>query len=85
MRLLIVEDNERFAEFVKIGLASSEFTVDAVATATNGNAAFLTVNFDAIILDLGLPDADCLTLLKTRRDQGDNTPVLILTSRDGVD
>jgi len=41
--------------------------------------------YDVIILDLGLPDADGLTLLKTWRDQGDSTPVLILTARDGVD
>ena len=85
MRLLLVEDHERFAEFVKSGLENDGFTVDTVATAANGDAAFSTVKYDAIVLDLGLPDADGLTLLKAWRDQGDSTPVLILTARDGVD
>ena len=49
-----------------------------MATAANWDAAISTVKYDLIILDLGLPDADGLTLLKTWRDQGDSTPVLIL-------
>ncbi len=85
MRLLLVEDHERFAEFVKSGLEREGFTVDAVATAGNADAAFAAVSYDAVVLDLGLPDADGLSLLKSWRDQGSSTPVLILTARDGVD
>lgn len=85
MRLLLVEDHERFAEFVKTGLEKEGFTVDAVTSAANADAAFAAVAYDTVILDLGLPDADGLTVLKAWRDQGSNTPVLILTARDGVD
>ena len=85
MRLLLVEDHERFAEFIKSGLEREGFTVDAVAYAADADAAFSAVPYDIVILDLGLPDADGLTLLKNWRDQGSSTPVLILTARDGVD
>lgn len=85
MRLLLVEDHERFAEFVKASLEREGFTVDAVTTAANADAAFTAVSYDIVILDLGLPDADGLTILKAWRDQGNSTPVLILTARDGVD
>lgn len=85
MRLLLVEDHERFAAFIKTGLEKEGFTVDAVTTAGNADAAFAAVTYDAVVLDLGLPDADGLTVLKAWRDQGSSTPVLILTARDGVD
>ena len=85
MRILVVEDHERFAGFIKTGLDKEGFTVDLTMTAAEGDAAFAAVKYDAVVLDLGLPDADGLTLLKDWRDQGSNTPVLILTARDGVD
>lgn len=85
MRLLFVEDHGRFAKFVKDGLEKEGFTVDHVNTVGAGQAATSTVKYDAIILDLGLPDADGLTLLRSWRDEGDETPVLILTARDGID
>ncbi|MCH7937184.1 MAG: response regulator transcription factor [Proteobacteria bacterium] len=85
MRLLLIEDHERFANFVKDGLEKEGFTVDAVDTGGSGEDARATVQYDAIILDLGLPDTDGLNLLRSWRDAGDKTPVLILTARDGVD
>lgn len=85
MRLLLVEDHERFAAFVKEGLENGGFTVDAVPTAGDGDAAIETVNYDAVILDLGLPDRDGLEILKKWRDDGNETPVLILTGRDAVE
>jgi len=85
MRILLVEDHVRFAEFTKNGLNGEGFTVDVVTSAGSADAAFSAVNFDAVVLDLGLPDTDGLTLLKSWRSRGDDTPVLILTARDGVD
>ena len=85
MRLLLVEDHERFAEFIRLSIEKEGFTVDAVHNAEDAEAAFSTVSYDAILLDLGLPDADGLDLLKSWRDRGDETPVLIITARDGVD
>lgn len=85
MRLLLIEDHERFSKFVKDGLEKEGFTVDAFDTAGGGDDALATVQYEAIILDLGLPDADGLTLLREWRERGDETPVLILTARDGID
>ena len=64
MRLLLVEDNERFAAFVKEGLEAGGFTVDVVYNAEDGDAAVDTVDYDAIVLDLGLPDMDGIDVLK---------------------
>jgi len=85
MRLLLVEDHERFAEFIRLSIEKEGFTIDTVHNAEDAEAAFSTVSYDAILLDLGLPDADGLDLLKSWRDRGDETPVLIITARDGVD
>ena len=85
MRLLLIEDHQRFANFVKDGLEKEGFTVDCVNTAATGEAAQASVRYDAIVLDLGLPDLDGLELLRSWRDGGSETPVLILTARDGID
>jgi DNA-binding response OmpR family regulator len=85
MRILVVEDHERFAGFIKTGLEKEGFTVDIALTGAEGDAAFTAVTYDVVVLDLGLPDADGLSLLKDWRDQGSAVPVLILTARDGVE
>lgn len=85
MRLLLIEDHERFSEFVKMNLEKEGFAVDVVYNAGDGEAALAAVDYDAILLDLGLPDFDGLDLLKTWRAAGNETPVLIITARDGVD
>jgi len=85
MRLLLIEDHQRFANFVKEGLEKEGFTVDCVDTGATGEAEQAAVQYDAIILDLGLPDQDGLELLKSWRDDGRETPVLFLTARDGID
>lgn len=85
MRLLLVEDNKRLAETTKQGLEKEAFTIDWFATLGEANAALETVSYDAVILDLGLPDGDGLQLLKKLRRGGSSTPVMILTARDGVD
>ncbi len=85
MRLLLVEDHARFAHFVREGLEKEGFTVDLVETGAAADAAVSAVRYDAIILDLGLPDEDGVDVLKGWRDRGEETPVLILTARDGVE
>lgn len=84
MRLLLVEDNDRLSEFLEKGLADAGFAVDRAGTLAEAAASLDASRFDAVILDLGLPDGDGLTLLKSRRAGGDRTPMLILTARDGV-
>ncbi|MBT3306603.1 MAG: response regulator transcription factor [Alphaproteobacteria bacterium] len=85
MRILLIEDHERFAGFVKESLAKEGFTVDVVNTGAAGQDAVSSVKYDAVVLDLGLPDVDGLDLLKSWRDKGDETPVLILSARDGTE
>lgn len=85
MRLLLVEDHNRFAESIKVGLENQAFAVDMVDSGAGADAAVASIQYDAIILDLGLPDTDGLTLLKQWRERGNVVPVLILTARDGLD
>ena len=85
MRLLLVEDHSSFAKYIKKELGKEGFTVDCVGTIGDGDAALTAVNYDAVILDRGLPDGDGLDLVRKLRDNSDATPVLVLTARDSVD
>ena len=84
MRLLIIEDNQRLAEFMAKALRAEGFTLDLVQLADEAEAALATTRYDSVVLDLGLPDADGMDLLKKLRARDDPTPVLILTARDGL-
>jgi DNA-binding response OmpR family regulator len=81
VRLLLVEDNDRLAQFVVKGLSDAGFAIDRVARLADASVALSTGRFDAIVLDLGLPDGDGSDWLKSRRAAGDQTPVLMLTAR----
>jgi DNA-binding response OmpR family regulator len=81
MRALIVEDDARIAEDLSRALASSGFRVERVA---DGETAWFqggTESYDLIVLDLGLPKLDGLSVLKRWRAEGVTSPVLILTAR----
>lgn len=85
MRLLVIEDNVRLREFLADGLGGSGFSIDSVETAGDAREALSTTRYAAIILDLGLPDGDGLSILREARRRKDSTPVIILTARSGVD
>lgn len=85
MRLLIVEDETRIAELVKAGLARAGFAVDVVRLCADARAALSVTRYDAVVVDLGLPDGDGLDLLRELRTKGNQTPVLVLTARDAVE
>lgn len=85
MKLLLIEDNGRLAEAMAAGLRAQGFTIDVAATASEGLAAWRSVVFDAVILDLMLPDRPGLQALVEMRNQGVATPVLILTALDAVE
>jgi DNA-binding response OmpR family regulator len=85
MRVLLIEDDELIAHGILAGLRAHGLTVDAVATAARAEAALSTVGWDVIILDLGLPDEDGMSLLQRLRAGGMTLPVLILTARDAVE
>jgi DNA-binding response OmpR family regulator len=85
MRILLFEDHNRLANSIVKGLAGRGFGVDAFSTAHDGLNAFKSIAYDAIILDLGLPDRDGLDVVHELRDNNSSAPILILTARDGVD
>jgi two-component system response regulator QseB len=82
MRVLSVEDDDVLALLIQVGLKPLGFAVDRVATAEDCFAALSTVAYDIVILDLTLPDADGITLLRQMRARLDATPVLILSARN---
>ncbi|MEO8756589.1 MAG: response regulator transcription factor [Devosia sp.] len=81
MKVLVVEDEPRIAEDICATLKASGMAVDA---ATDGETAWFngdTEDYDAVVLDLGLPRLDGLTVLKRWRANGRRFPVLVLTAR----
>lgn len=84
MRVLVVEDNEELAKLIVQGLKTAGYTADCVSTAADARHVLATTGYAAIVLDLGLPDADGLTVLREIRSQKDAIPVLVLTARAGV-
>jgi DNA-binding response OmpR family regulator len=84
MRLLLVEDNARFAGSLARGLVEEGFTVDTVGTGAAAIVQIARDDLDAIILDLGLPDVDGTDVLARLRADGSRCPVLVLTARDAV-
>lgn len=82
MKVLIVEDQVRIGQFLKQGLQECRYTVTWVQTCADAEDALCNTAFDAIILDLSLPDGDGLDLLCRWRNTGNNEPVLILSARD---
>jgi DNA-binding response OmpR family regulator len=85
MRILLLEDHERLAHTIVQGLSEAGFGVDAFGSAEDGIGATRSIDYDAIILDLGLPDRDGLDVIKELRQRNVASPILILTARDGID
>jgi DNA-binding response OmpR family regulator len=85
LRLLVIEDEDRLSGILKSKLGDIGFTVDIAGSAADASAALELINYDAAILDLGLPDGDGLIVLAATRQSGKNLPILILTARDAVE
>ena len=83
-RILIAEDEERIASFVRKGLSANGFTTTVVADGPSAIDYARTGDFDLVILDLGLPGTDGFTVLTRLRAAHVTTPVIILTARDSV-
>lgn len=84
MRILVVEDDAILLDGLSVGLGLAGFTVDAVSNCGDAEAAIAAQNYNAVVLDLMLPDGSGLDLLKSLRQARDETPVLLLTARDQV-
>ncbi|HZN82676.1 MAG TPA: response regulator transcription factor [Mycobacterium sp.] len=84
MRLLVVEDEQRLAAGLRKGLEAEGFAVDVVHNGTDGIWMARENPFDAIILDVMLPGANGYQVCRTLRAEGNWTPILMLTAKDGV-
>ncbi len=85
MRLLLVEDDEKIALFIRTGLTEAGFAVDHVINGEDGLHLALTEPYDMAVIDLMLPTVDGLTIIKEMRRQEIDTPVLILSAKRTVD
>lgn len=85
MRLLLVEDDELLGDAVKTGLTQFGYVVDWLKDGEAARAALRSESFELIILDLGLPKLSGLNLLQSTRQEGNTTPVIILTARESVE
>ena len=88
MRLLLVEDDAMLGTALRAGLQQDGHAVDWVRNAADAHTAWFATgqaaSYDAVVLDLGLPDGSGLELLKRARSRRISTPVLIATARDRV-
>lgn len=85
MRLLLIEDDAKIAAFVAKGLKAAGFAVDVAADGRQGLDLALSEPYDAAVVDIMLPVLNGLQVIDTLRRGKVNTPVLILSARDGVD
>ena len=81
MRILVVEDQPRLSEQLADALADAGYAVDRAVDGKRADFLVETERYDAVLLDLGLPKIDGLTLLRKWRENGHTVPVLVLTAR----
>ncbi|HTG23357.1 MAG TPA: response regulator, partial [Reyranella sp.] len=81
----MVEDNKELVALLTKALAHAGLDVDSSGNAGDAEVCLKTMHYAAIVLDLGLPDADGLAVLDQMRRRRDRTPVLILSARSGLD
>lgn len=84
MRVLVIEDNERLADLIAKGLDRQGYACDRAASLELADDCIGSADYDAVILDLGMPDGDGLEWLARSRRQGWMVPALILTARGAL-
>lgn len=82
MHILVIEDDAMLAEAMAAGLRQNSWDVDHAPDANSARVALVDHAYDAVLLDLSLPDGSGLAVLKTMRERYDGTPVLIVSARD---
>ena len=85
MRIIVIEDDERIREFTSKGLRQAGHIVDDTPYGKDGLSLWNNGHYDVVVLDLTLPDMDGLSILKSVRQKGDATPVIIVSARKAVD
>ena len=84
MRILLIEDDPQIGDGLHHGLSKHGFTVDWFQNGKHGKDALSLAPYDAVVLDLGLPQIDGMSILADWRQHQFDTPVLILTARDAL-
>jgi len=85
MRLLLVEDQKKMVTYIKKGLESKSFSVDFAYDGQEGEKMAVYGEYDLIILDIMLPKKDGIEVCRLLRKSKINTPILMLTARDGIE
>lgn len=85
MKLLVVEDESKTADYLRQGLMEAGFVVDLARTGLDGHHLAMTETYDLIVLDVMLPDVDGWRIMRSLREAGKQTLVLFLTARDSVE
>src|SRR5262249_5455555 len=85
MRILVVEDEKRIADFLSRGLQGAGYAVDTASTGSGALDCVQSADYDLVILDLMLPDMDGMHVLEKIRMRQVGPPVLILSARGGLD
>jgi two-component system copper resistance phosphate regulon response regulator CusR len=85
VKLLVVEDESKTADYLRQGLMEAGFVVDLARTGLDGHHLAMTEPYDLIMLDVMLPDVDGWRIVQSLREAGHRTPVLFLTARDSVE
>ncbi len=84
MRLLVVEDDVALGQILVRGLSEEGYAVDLSTGVVDARHNAQTHQYDSMVIDIGLPDGNGLDLCRSLRDEGDQTPILMLTARDGL-
>ena len=85
MKLLVVEDENKTADYVRQGLMEAGFVVDLARNGLDGHHLAMSETYDLVVLDVMLPDVDGWRIVRSLRDAGKQVPVLFLTARGSVD
>jgi len=85
MKILVVEDDRTVGQYVKRGLEEQRYQADLVDDGMEGLRLASGGRYDLVVLDLRLPNMNGFEMLRTLRDRGNTTPVLVLTAQDSVD
>ena len=84
MRILVIEDEKKVADFISNGLAEEGYAVDVAHDGDQGYFLATTNEYDAILLDIMLPKMDGFTLCTKLRSEDNHTPILMLTAKDAI-
>ena len=85
MRILVIEDDDKIQSFIGRGLSQEGHTVDMASTGTEGLRLWQRTQYDAVVLDIMLPERNGIDLLRQMRHKGDPTPVLVLSAKSAVE